>query len=242
MATPLEFAFQWPRRAVRALIDLLGANTLRQSALCTATTSTSFFSGIGSAEVAWQAIGAALSAYGLPFRLRAAFTCEKDQVCQQILLRSTDCHVYDDLMDMMSTVSGLIESRNLGHKYRLSLRVAVRSTARCCRCQRRCFVRPGDIDTSGSPCQDWSRAGSQRGAEGDRIHLLLLWARWHGVVETPIVIHENVLGFDLSLVRALFGDMYAMSHVVVGPEHAGWPCCKRPRIYIWFCFTGARSD
>ena len=233
MASPLEISFQWPQRTVLALLDIVGEHNLRQSALCTATASTSFFSGIGSAEIAWQAIGAAMSACGLPFRLRATFTCEKDQVCQQVLLRYTACHVYTDLMDMMSTVPGHIESApGFGQKVRLSRSTAVRLTARCCRCQGRCFVRVGDIDTSGSPCQDWSRAGSRRGELGPRAHLLLLWVRWHRVMETPIIIHENVKGFDLSLLTALLGDMYRMSHVVVGPEHVGWPCCRRPRIYV----------
>ena len=26
--------------------------------------------------------------------------------------------------------------------------------------------------------------------------------------------------------------MYRMWHINVGPEHVGWPCCKRPRIYV----------
>ena len=90
MALPLETAFQWPLRTVRLLMDIVGESTVRQSALCTATTSTSFFSGIGSAEIAWTAIGEALQAFGLPFRMRPTFACEKDPVCQQLLLTYTD--------------------------------------------------------------------------------------------------------------------------------------------------------
>ena len=51
-------------------------------------------------------------------------------------------------------------------------------------------------------------------------------------METPIIIHENVKGFDVSLVQSALGDMYHISHVEVGPESVGWPCCKRPRIYL----------
>ena len=235
MAIPsssLELAFCWPQRTVRALCNIVGKSSLHQSALCSATSCSSFFSGIGSSDIAWKAIGAAVSACGLPFNLRTTFTCEKDEICQEALLAYSDGHLYEDLMDMMTSVSGLAEAASLEEKLRLVKRAAARTTARCCRCQARCDVRAADIDTSGSPCQDWSRAGLRRGAQGDRIHLLLLWMRWHRVMETPIIIHENVKGFDVSLVQSALGDMYHISHVEVGPESVGWPCCKRPRIYL----------
>ena len=132
----------------------------------------------------------------------------------------------------MMSVPGLVGFSSFEQKAKAVHRAAVRLSASCSRCGTRCPVRAVDIDTSGSPCQDWSSAGLRQGTEGKRIHLLLLWISWHRVMGTAIIIHENVKGFDMSLLQKFLGDLYEMRHVEVGPEHVGWPCCKRPRLYI----------
>ena len=210
---------------------MMGPVNVRRSSLCSARRTTSFFSGLGTAEVAWKAIGGALCRLGLPFQLRQAFSCEVDRTCQQLLQLYNEGHVYTDLMDMMST-PGLDIEGTFEQQAEVVGRAAVRTCAVCARCRRRCPVVRGDIDTSGSPCQDWSVAGRRLGSSGKRIHLLLTWMRWHRVMETPIIIHENVVGFDLTLLTTHLGDLYTMSYVRVGPEHVGWPCCKRPRLYV----------
>ena len=90
-----------------------------------------------------------------------------------------------------------------------------------------------------SPCQDWSRCGLRQGEHGRNAHLLFSWIRWHRVARTPVMIHENVPGFDvdggLDIFEQLLGDMYHIVHVLAGPEHVGWPCCKRPRVLV-ACF------
>ena len=229
--SPLELAFHWPLITVRAFIDILGVNHLRQSTLCTATATTSFFSGIGTSELAWKAIAAALAQFGVHCCLRQTFACEHDPVCQVLLLAHTSGHIFADLLDMMSA-PGLIGCSSFEQKHAATRSAAVRLSAWCCRHGARCPVSGGDIDTSGSPCQDWSTAGLRRGSEGERVHLLLLWMRWHRVMETPIIIHENVKGFDLKMLTTFLGDLYVAWHVEVGPEHVGWPCCKRPRLYV----------
>ncbi len=50
--------------------------------------------------------------------------------------------------------------------------------------------------------------------------------------ETPIVIFENVLGFDLEWLYALVAHMYEIVAVRWGPENVGFECVRRPRLYI----------
>ena len=64
---PLEESFKWPDKLVLALICILGAQHVRESYLCQMQRASSFFSGIGTSEVAWQVVGQALLAAGLPF-------------------------------------------------------------------------------------------------------------------------------------------------------------------------------
>ena len=103
---PLERAFSWPQTTVSALCDVLGVDLLNLSLLCSARTATSFFSGLGTAEFAWQAVGAAVLAHGLPWNLKFAFACECDRDCQQFLaahLRSE--HVFVDIFDFFTNIS-----------------------------------------------------------------------------------------------------------------------------------------
>lgn len=89
-----------------------------------------------------------------------------------------------------------------------------------------------DIDTSGSPCQDWSSAGHRRGLHGPSGPLLLAWIRWHRSQQTALIVHENVVGFDVSIFVRYLGDMYHVTSTVADPADVGWECCRRPRIYV----------
>ena len=49
-----------------------------------------------------------------------------------------------------------------------------------------------DVDVTGWPCTDFSRAGEQRREEGDTMVVFLSWAKWHRERKTPLVVGENV--------------------------------------------------
>ena len=105
-------------------------------------------------------------------------------------------------------------------------------TAWCYRCRQYCDAGPSDIDTSGSPCQDWSAAGLRLGVDGKNIHLLLSWMRRHMLWQTAVVIHENVPNFDIGLLHHFMGHMYHIFAVTCGPEDVGFSFCRRRRLYV----------
>ena len=94
-----------------------------------------------------------------------------------------------------------------------------------------CPLRPGDVDTSGPPCQDWSSAGLRQGQRGPNFYGLVAWMSWHLQVQTPLIIFENVSGFDVELLTRMAGS-YDIFMQRLGPEDVGWPCCRRPRMYV----------
>ena len=59
----------------------------------------------------------------------------------------------------------------------------------------------------------------------------LAWVFWHLRVQTPLIIFENVVGFDTALLTHWMGQSYRIFIHRVSPEDVGWTCCKRPRIY-----------
>ena len=86
---------------VDQLVLLLGVQRLLRSHLCTAKNATSFFSGMGTAEIAWKAVGAALLARGLPFTLVFTFSCDVDEMCHDVLRAYCSGHIFGDIMAML---------------------------------------------------------------------------------------------------------------------------------------------
>ena len=111
-------------------------------------------------------------------------------------------------------------------------------TGWCYKCGKYCPYFTSDIDTSGSPCQDWSSAGLGLGVEGKRIHLFLAWVRLHSIWETCVIIHENVTNFDIALLQYFMGSMYHIFCVDCGPEDVGFPWCRRLRRYVALVHKG----
>ena len=228
---PLEGPFSWPDKLVVALLLIIGADSLMQSQLCQAQRTSSLFSGIGTSELAWQAIGFALLAAGLPFHLQPAFACEISGVCREVLRDLPIPHIFGDIM-MLLACEAVSPDWGFGRKVHAMMAASAFSNGWCYRCQKYCSFHASDIDTSGSPCQDWSSAGLGLGVEGKRIHICLAWARFHLLWETAIVIHENVTNFDIQLLHHFMGHMYHIFAVVCGPDDVGFPFCRRRRLYV----------
>ena len=81
-----------------SLLLEVGEQDLRQSMLCTAQHSSTFFSGLGTAELAWSVVGFALLGLGLPFALRPAFACDADLLCRNVLVHGPASHVFGDIL------------------------------------------------------------------------------------------------------------------------------------------------
>ena len=172
-------AFQWPGKLVAALKQMFGDEHLRHSALCMASSSSSFFSGMGTAELAWKAVGAALRANSLPFRMESLFAVDIDQAARATLLHfRCGSHVFGDIMDMLF-LPQFDPAWPFHRQVDVILRAPVNTQVWCFRRRAFCMIGGACVDTSGSPCQDWSRAGLEQGIHGKRIHAFPAWARWH---------------------------------------------------------------
>lgn len=137
---PLQRAFCWPQVTVAVLTQALGVNLLSSSLLCRGQRATSFFSGLGTSELAWRAVGSALVAAGLAFSFRFTFACERDAACHEILLKHNPEHVFADILDLVDLPAGCFGLQGLVF---LLLTVPVRRVAHCVRHGGLCPVVPG---------------------------------------------------------------------------------------------------
>ncbi len=138
---PLQRAFCWPQVTVAVLTQALGGNLLSSSLLCRGQRATSFFSGLGTSELAWRAVGNALVAAGLTFSFDFTFACERDAACHEILVKHNAEHVFADILDLFELPAG-----SFGLQRRLVYllqTVPVRSVAHCVRHGGLCPVVPG---------------------------------------------------------------------------------------------------
>ena len=79
-----------------------------------------------------------------------------------------------------------------------------------------CRYETPDVDMSGSPCQDWTRRShNPLGRKGKRASLLITWCRIMVESQPPIIFHENVRGFDGTILEQLMGHLYTIVHLKV---------------------------
>ena len=79
-----------------------------------------------------------------------------------------------------------------------------------------CRYETPDVDMSGSPCQDWTRRShNPLGRKGKRASLLITWCRIMVESQPPIIFHENVRGFDGTILEQLMGHLYTVVHLKV---------------------------
>ena len=137
---PLQRSFCWPQVTVAVLIQALGVNLLSSSLLCRGQRATSFFSGLGTSELAWSAVGNALVAAGLTFSFVFTFACERDAACHEVLLKHNSEHVFADILDLFELPA---RSFSLQMLMFLLQTVPVRRFAHCVRHGGLCPAVPG---------------------------------------------------------------------------------------------------
>ena len=166
--------FFWQDKTILALLSFLGREFLLASALCSATgTFATFFSGLGTAEMAWLVLHLSLAAHGLPFLLQPGFSCESDLRCQDVLRKYTNGPIVSDIMSLLH-VSGNYETDDFQQLYRAMMTAGVRSIAWCCRQMRYVVLGIPTCTSSGVPCQDFSRAGKQEGSNDSKVFMFRL--------------------------------------------------------------------
>lgn len=85
---------------------------------------------------------------------------------------------------------------------------------------------------AGTPCPPWSAltAGPRRREHPDA-WLFLVWCAMLRAAPARVVIHENVSGFDLSLMREELGSLYHITEIKVNPADAGFGFVCRRRVF-----------
>ena len=89
-------------------------------------------------------------------------------------------------------------------------------TQLCAAHNAHCEVPRCDVDMTGTPCQDYSRAGSRHGLiAGTRFAVIWSWMHIMLTVQPPVIIHENVVGFPENIIQHLFQELYSIHAVCV---------------------------
>ena len=231
--------FRWPDKTVQALISELGRDFLLLSALCCAVGSHgSFFSGLGTSEMAWLVLGLALQAHGLPFGLHHGFSCENDPYCQDVLRRYTTGPIVGDIMSLLH-LPRYDPGADFDEQLRVVMEAPFRTVFWCVRTLKYVQLCRPVTTSSGVPCQDHSMAGKREGLRGKRAHLLFAWLRLQLALLTPIIFLENVPQFCVDFLYEVMGDRYNIVVILCGPQHVGFRFARRERLYIALLRKGA---
>ena len=236
----LEDVFRWPTVALDSLSKLLGPSNIRSSLLGQPLTTSSHFSGIGTAEVAASMLRQAAAEFVELQPWRVAFVCENNtSCCKALSLRHLKCCILLDVLDncVSDRLTHALASKSVD--YRQVSKIIMDSFAlgpqRCVEHEQQCSRTPlkagVHIDISGSPCQPFSRAGKRKGTSDPRICLILGWIAWVKKALPYIVIHENVQDFEKAILHEHLENNYQIVHLVVRPADCGFTCINRVRLY-----------
>jgi hypothetical protein len=61
--------------------------------------------------------------------------------------------------------------------------------------------------------------------------LVLVWIAQLRAARPLLVVHENVHGFDIGVLTETLSDLYEIICLKVSPQHMGFACIHRPRLY-----------
>ena len=136
------------------------------------------------------------------------------------MAKDWESHVANGRLDYAKALASVLAGR-------------LRTGARCTVHGSVCVAPVVHIDMSGSLCAPWTSAS--RAIAKLRSHplvwLLMHWCALLRKQPVRVAVHENVLGFDESVLHENLADMYWIYSLRVAPSDAGFPFLRRPRIY-----------
>ena len=252
-------AFHWHHMALEVILEFVGPRDLDQSLLRTSRSYSTDFSGIGTVEHAVAFLDAALRNQKLPatsLELRSA--CDKEPWCRAMLQhglaavpaglagqagqadplvqtdRADSFCIFEDVLDVFASGVSAARDALYDEKVQVVAATPLATAARCSRHQRCCplWGPPPDFAVGGSPCVDFSLAGSRRQEHGPTMIVFLAWARKHRHWGTPVLILENVPQFPRWLVERNFGDLYRIIELPITTESCGFSMIRRRRVYF----------
>jgi len=81
---------------------------------------------------------------------------------------------------------------SLNAKIETARRTPLNATAYCVTHDQECPLKEADIDFSGLPCIGFSPSGQRAGLIHPTMWLFIIYAKWHCIHGTPVLILENV--------------------------------------------------
>ena len=168
------------------------------------------FSGIGCAEQAVSLVAEAYRSCAFAEKSETALSrsspslkcvscCEINVACQKVLAGQAE-HVFMDIEAAFPTIQ-VQATDSLEKKWKAVRAALAPQSLRRCATHFLCRQPLISLDVSGSPCQPWSRAGRGKGMADSRSLLLLMWAALMLQLKPAIAVHENVVGFDTSVLQ-----------------------------------------
>ena len=187
---------------------------------------------MGTVEVALDAIRCAFPRVArATLNAEVVSACEKVQSLRGILCqRSTGC-VFGDVFERLSGVGDRPRGGQPTHGQISNALVA--NSSPCAQHGGSCAVPRADINVSGSSCRLWSRANKSKhkSMEHEDAQSFLAWARIIRHDKPPIVIHENVVGFDGGVLSEELGGFFDFCRLEVSAADAGFGFIRRDRVY-----------
>ena len=226
--------FAWPHVLLLTIISELGLAAVQSSLLGWPTTLGTSFSGLGTVEQGLRYVEQFAGALGLTMSIRSVSAVDWSNACREALKCVTgDACIFDDVLGRTkANAKKFRRLRDVGSRIKYMKKVAVVTKARCHRHGKLCRCPRPDVEMAGYPCPAHSRIGLRKGGLSNDFQCLLSWARVQINNNTPLLIHENVVGFALELMHLIFGKHYDIVRLKVSPKHAGFgKLVRRERVY-----------
>ncbi|CAE7028680.1 unnamed protein product [Symbiodinium natans] len=173
---------------------------------------------------------------------------ERDAACRQLVIdhhkwmeqsgiptsRRLPC-IFGDILDQLPA-SVDREAGDFAAKRRRVRAAGLLETQHCWVHNDACRLDvPVQIDVSGLPCPDNSRANLKRKfQEGGSGIVYATWAQRHIQKRTPLLLIENVPDINVAALRDLLEEDYILTQLRICPSDAGHTGVARPRTYV-FC-------
>ena len=238
VARSMAEQFEWAHAAMSELAVRFGETAYRRLARRSWRIST-HFSGLGTVEVALAMLKAASTA-----ALRSSLIAEVTSSCEQSpALRILLSHRSDGCI--FANVFGRIEN---GEGHISSLKgidnALVADTCACEKHATECRIQAATMEVSGSSCRPWSRMNRsrhRRGVAHPDYQAFKAWVRLMRRDSPPIIIHENVIGFPVTIMQDELGELYEVTRLHVTPDDVGFGFINRPRVYDVLFLRGVVS-
>ena len=130
-------------------------------------------------------------------------------------------HVLDDVTGRLVLKTSLA-NKSYNQMVRLVQQAKLAPASICTKHNNMCTIPTPDVDMSGSPCWEWSRAGRRAGYEGKAPSLFWMWATLNKLQGTPLLIHENVVGFPDEMLRQALTPDYEVYLLKVSTRDVGF--------------------